>query len=404
MRFYTPDDIVITDSSIAQHTDIEGNTHDVWDKLLEYPKDKTISHNGELHKSRTNIYPLATYSWNDASNTATAIVIKLADGSLEDPELVPCVKDETVVYVVDTWKDTASPQEAVGRYFLFIGTTGDIDFTTIDPSSPANFELIINYRSTYQEPIASKNSIYWEYLGATNRNKVTDKSYNSQSIALNSTEAWWEFEIDNPDKVTLFNTEAITAKIVVYTTDINDPIYENTTDTLLDVSSIIDWATLVRYRNIYTKNADWTIPFISGTYKVRVYLLSPTPADLKLGEILTGQTEDFGLTVDGVPIEVKSSGKIIEKDNGDVVFEDEGDITKVYTQFNFNVVFDSSILDSILDKCSALINRRIVVLAENTDDPKYRSLILYGFSRTASPTFKSNSTKSHIKLQIQRFK
>jgi len=404
MKFYIPEDITITASSIAQHTDASETVHDVWSKTEEYPEDKTTSHNGELFKSYTNIYPLATYSWNDPSNTSTAIVIKLADGTLETPTAVPCVADETVVYVVDSWKDTASPQEVVGKYFLFIGTTGDIDFTTVDPSSPANFELIINYRHGYQEPEEGKNSIYWEYLGATNRNKVVDKSYNSQSVALNTTEAWWEFEVTDPDKVTLFNVEAITAKIIIYTTDIEEPFYENTTGTLLDLSTVVNWRTLVRYRNIYTKNADWTIPFTSGTFKVRIYLQAPTSQDLKLGEILVGQTVDFGLTLAKVPIQVKSKGKIIERDNGDVIFEDEGDISKIFTIFDFNVKFDSATIDSTLDKCTTLINRRVVVFGENTDDEKYRSFIVYGFARDTSPDFEDDKTKSGLKLQIQRFR
>jgi len=403
LKFYIPEDITIIDSSITEHTDVDDTVYDVWSKTAEYPKDKIVSHDGELFSAFTNIYPLATYSWNDPSNTLTAIVIKLSDETTETPTVVPCVQDVTVVYVIDSWQDVADPKDAVGKYFLYIGITGNVDFTSIDPSSPANFELIINYRHEYQEPIAGQNSIYWEFLEATNRTKVVDKSYNSQSVDESSIEAWWEFEITDPDKVTLFNIETITAKIIVYTTDINDPFYENTTDTLLDTTSIVNWRTLVRYKNIFTKNADWTIPFTSGTFKVRVYLLSPDPIDLKLGEILVGQTVDFGKTVDGIPIQVKSSGKITERENGDVIFEDEGDISKVYTLFDFVISFDSFALDSFVDKCSGLINRRIVVFGENKDEAQYRSLIVYGFSRNASPSFRSNNTKSEIKLQIQRF-
>jgi len=409
VKYFIPEAITITDSSIAENTDVEGTAHDAWSKTAEYSKDKTIAHNGELFTAFTNIYPLATYSWNDVSNTATPIVIKLDDASSVTPTAVPCVKDTTVVYVIDSWQDTGG--EAIDKFFLFTGTTGNVDFTTIDPSNPANFEEIKNYRVEYQEPIASENSIYWEYLGATNRNKVTDKSYNSQSVATSETEAWWEFEIKNPDKITLFNLEAISAKIIVYDPLLYDPdteigtyFYLNTIDPLLDTSGIINWRTLVRYTNIYTKNADWTIPFTSGTYTVRVYLYATSPQDLKLGEILAGANEDYGLTVDGLPIQVKSSGKIIEKPNGDIVFEDEGDISKVYTIFNFSVLFDSDTLDSTLDKSSQLINRRIVVFGENTDEEKYRSLVVYGFTRDASPDFKSNNTKSYIKLQVQRFR
>ena len=321
---------------------------------------------------------------------------------LSDPFLIPCVGDETVVYIVDSWKDDTNV--AIGKYFQYTGSTGLVDFATINPISPANFAPILNYRHEYHEPVEEVDSIYWDYVGATNRNKVVDKSYNSQSIRENATEVWWEFETSNSDRVVLFNLQAQSAEIICYKDDINNPIYTNEITSLLNKSPIRNWRTLSRYKKTYTNNADWRLPFYTGTITVRVILKNSTASLIKLGEILQGALDTYGLTLDNVPMRIKSSGEIIEKSNGDIVVEDEGDITKVFMIYDFSLLFDSDTLDSLVDKSSSLIHNRVVILAEDTDAAKYRSLNVYGLIREASPTFSSASEKSKIKLQIQRFK
>lgn len=399
MKYFIPRDVVITDSSIPENTDVDGNLYPEWDNI-SYMKGTVVGYNGSLYEARTNIYPLATYSWNDISDTITAEVIRLSDNTTMTPTSVPCVKDQTVVYIIDTWRE--GRETVVGKYFQYIGTTGDVDFTTIHPDNhTAHFKEINNYTNEISVP--NEQSLYWKYLGRTNRNKAADKSYNQQSIAKETTEAWWEFEALTPDRVVLFNIQAKTAKITIYETDINNPVYENTIENLIDTTSIINWRTLVRYRNVFARVARWEIPFINGRYTVRITLLNPSPIDLKLGEILYGFKNDIGLTLDGIPIQVKSSAQITEKENGEIVFEDEGNLAKVYNIFNFDLVYDTIKQDMILDKCAELINRRVVVTAEDSDNPQYRSLTIYGFIRDASPTLKTNSTKSDIKIQIQRF-
>lgn len=401
MTCVIPFDLVIKNSSIPNHTDINGVEYPQWTNQA-YLKNTIVSHLGCLYSAETNIYPMATYSHNDIANTITPEVIRLSDNAIITPTAVPCVKDQTVVYVIDTWKE--GREDVVGKYFIYVGTTGNIDFTVIDPKNPSTFHFnpINNYTELKVEPVFGDSSLYWKYLGRTNRNKIIDKAYNSQSIIQNSTEAWWEFEVEAPDVITLFNVATQKAKITIYTTDINNPIYENTMDDLLDTSSIINWRTLVRYRNKYKNTTTWTIPFISGTYTVRITLMSTTPMDLKLGEAILGLKQDVGITVDGVPTQIKSSGKIIENDNGEVVFQDEGDITKVYLIYTFGIKYDSITHDAIIDKCTELINRRIVVNGENTDKQEYRSLTVFGHIMDASPTLKTNNTKSDIQIQVRR--
>lgn len=401
MKYFIPRTVSISDSSISANTDDNGTAYSSWDRTVNYQKDTIVAYGGTLVKAFTNIYPLATYTWNDSSQLETPKVIRLSDNATIDPTTVPCVKDVTVVYVVDTWKDGADT--VVGKYFQFTGTTGNIDFTAINPVSPANFTEILNYRYEDHEPLMGQNSLFWEYLQYTNRAKPTDKSMSSQSVVENTTEEWWEFETNNPDRVSLFNIEAEQARIIVYTTDINNPLYDNTTENLYDYSSIINWRTLVRYIPIYKKNVFWSLPFITGTVKIRVYLISSVATTLRLGEILEGEIGELAITEDGIALQIKSSGIITERPNGEVVFEDEGDQTKVYTTTDFNLVYNSDELDSVTDKCSEIINRRIVIYGENTDSIRFQTLVIYGFIRDASPTFDSNMNKSNLKIKVQRF-
>lgn len=402
MNYFIPKQLSITNSSIPEHTDDSGTVYPVHSKTSSYVKDTTISYKGSLFKSFQNIYPLATYSWNDIAMNITPTVIRLSDNVTITPTSVPCVANITVVYIQDTWK--TGYETVKGFYFKYTGTTGNVDFTTINPSSPSNFTKIENYRHEDLLPTVGKNTLYWEYLGRTNRWKVTDLAYNSQAIVENTTEVWWEAVVKHPQKVTAFNIQAKSAKITIYTTDINTPIYENTISSLLDTSSIINWRTLSLYEARYTKNASWNIPFLSGEFTVRVTLFSDTPMTIKAGEILAGDKKQLGMTLDGVPMQIKSSGKITELENGDVVLEDEGDITKVYLIYNFSITYDTNTHDSIVDKCTEFINRRIVVEAEDSDNPIYRSLVFYGFVRESSPTLTTNSTQSKIEIQAQRFK
>ena len=399
MKYFIPRDVVITDSSIPENTDVDGNVYPEWE-VKSYMKDAIVGYKGSLYKAYTNIYPLATYSWNDISSSITAEIIRLIDNVQITPTAVPCIKDVTVVYIIDTW--TSGRETVIGKYFQYIGTTGDVDFTTIHPDThTTHFKEINNY--TNEINIPNEQSLYWKYLGKTNRNRAADKSYNQQSIAKETTEAWWEFEALTPDRIVLFNIQAKTAKVTIYENDINDPVYEYTIADLIDTTSIINWRTLVRYRNVFAKTANWDVPFLTGRYTVRITLSNPSPIDLKLGEILYGYKNEIGLTLDGIPTQLKSSAQITEKENGEIFFQDEGNKAKVYAIFNFSLVYDSIKYDMIMDKCTELINRRVVVIGENSDKPQFRNLTIYGFIRDASPSLTTNATKSDIQIQIQRF-
>jgi hypothetical protein len=390
MKHFAPLDITLTDSSIAEDEGINGTIYPF--VLIEaYDEGVQRYYGTRLWEARADINPLANFEWKDI-DPLDSYATNLHTQTVEaDPSAVSVIVG-TKVYEHSTKKYYSS---------LAIAT---VDFTAGDLANPAKFTDLgttASYRYLYKIP--EENSIYWKDLGATNRNKCVDKAVNSQSEQT-GTEMWFEFEVKNIDKVILFNLDAKSSTIILYDplVGIGSPVYEDTKDDLLNTTSIINWRTLSQYEPILISNVDWTLPFFSGTLTVRIILENTVSSLLKLGEILVGQNQQLGLTLDGVPITIKSSGKITQQENGDIVFEDEGDITKVYRVFNFVVLFDSVALDTTLDQCDAMINKRIVVFGENTDEEQYRSLIVYGFSRDASPAFKSNATKSDIKFQVQR--
>jgi hypothetical protein len=402
MKYFIPKDITITDSSIPENTDELGVMYPIWDKVSTQEEGKIISYQGSLFQSRTNIYPLATYSWNDVANNIAPVVTRLEDNVIIIATSVPCVQNVTVIYVKDTWKEGAA--NVKGKFFKYTGVSGSLDLTNVEPATITDFIEIDNYRKDANEPTVGSNTIYWKYLGRTNRNKVTDKSYTSVSTVANTTEVWFEFQALNPDNISIFNIQTPKAKIIVYSDDINSPLYENTKEQLIDTTSITNWRTLSQYTPIYIRNTSWKLPFFVGAVTVRIVLFSTVPTTIKIGEILSGKDSNLAITMDGVPTTIKSSGTITELDNGDVVLEDEGDTTKIFLIYNFSLMYPSKSHDEIVDKCTELIRRRIVISAEDSDDPKYKSMVFYGFVREASPTLQSNSLKSNIQFQAQRFK
>lgn len=401
MKYFIPATVIITDSSIAEGTDQTGTAIPAWVNTSGYIQGTEVSHNKRISRAFTNIPALATYTWNDPSAAVTPVCTRLTDGVIVTATAVPCIANTTIVYIQDSYKDTTSV--VIGKYFKYIGITGDVNFTTINPTSHASWEEVLGYRYLVAEP-SDSNTLYWEDLGATNRNRATDKAYNSQSIGLTTTSEYWEFKLTNAEEVVLFNIRAQSARIVAYTTSISTPFYDNTVSSLLDTSEIVNWRTLSQYIPKYTKGTKWTLPFYSGEVNIRIYLMNATAGTVALGEILAGRKSYVGATLDGVPIQVKSAGVITELPNGDIVFADEGDITKVYTLLDFVVKFESTSLDFLMDRASEMINRRIVLFAENSDIETTATLTVYGFIRDASPTYNSNNTKSDIKIQVQRLK
>lgn len=385
-----PKDIIITNSSVAESEGLEGTIFPF--NILEgYEKSVKRYQGTRLYEANTKIDPLAHYSWN-ALDSADEFAINLHTQTLvADPTSVPVVDGETIVYVYED------------QNYYISKVTGNVDFTTEDIEDPSSFTLLTApapWRHEYYYP--DQTPLIWKDTGATNRNRVADKAINTYSMQ-NTDEMWFEFETRGADSVFLFGLDASDVKITIYDTDINNPIYTNTKTNLIDTTSIIDWRTYSRFEPPEILNVNWMLPFLTGSVTIRITLSSDNPRNLRLGEILAGSIDTIGATLATVPATVKSSAQIIETPAGEIILSDEGDSTKVYELFTFSMKFPSEEMDSILKKCQTLIHKRIVITGEDTDEIEYRSLVIYGFAREASPTLRANWEKSNIKLQIQRF-
>ena len=118
MKYFIPATVTITDSSIAEGTDQAGTAIPAWVNTAGYIQGTEVSHNKRISRAFTNIPALATYTWNDPSASVTPVCTRLSDGvTVIPPTAVPCVKDVTVVYVTDEYKDTT--KAATGKYFQY---------------------------------------------------------------------------------------------------------------------------------------------------------------------------------------------------------------------------------------------------------------------------------------------
>lgn len=151
-------------------------------------------YNSRDYKALANIYPLATYSWNDPQSGTTPTCIRLADKVAVTPTAVPCVANTTIIYVIDTYKDVTTPKVAVGRYWKYTGVTGNVDLTSITLPSPSNFAEVVNYRHTDAYP--DLNSLYWEDLGAVNSLKLLDGVVANATVSPVSAGMTYEFIFD----------------------------------------------------------------------------------------------------------------------------------------------------------------------------------------------------------------
>lgn len=188
-------------------TDLEYNTSNIaddatpiWDATLEYAKETTRQLNNKLYKNYDAIETLSTYIYNDTDLSQPHLTIRVIDGVLMDSTAVPCIQDETIVYVVDN-----------NTYYLYNSTTGDVDFTIEDMSSPSNFTALASGRHTLNDPETSP--LIWEDLGYTNKYKMLDKTLGSQTVADGNIEA--SFIVNKVDSIFFFNVFADSIDIKV---------------------------------------------------------------------------------------------------------------------------------------------------------------------------------------------
>lgn len=348
------------------------------------------------YRALANIYPLATYSWNDPNVGITPEVIQLADGTSITATSVPCVKDTTVVYVVDTHLDMATPPDAIGQYFLFTGTSGNIDFTTINPASPANFTKVINYRHVDVYPDTAP--LYWEDLGAVNSRLLLNGVVSEPTVSPVSASMTYVFNIDSSSNAFLLlgmlNCSSIDVLVEGYsyitsaytTTLLNtsialknlDGVYDSWTWHFTPISSAKD-RFLVRYP--VTSKCKITITF-NGTFP-------------SIGEILFTRLINIGQTLD------KPTGRRKTFNQTQVDASGKRTVTRYNTikdEVTYKIAVPLNAVDNIIRVMSTLLDESLVIIGDETGT--YTALLHYGYISDLPYEIATSDTENKYSLTV----
>jgi len=354
-------------------------------------KDSLRRYGDVIYQAYKNIYPLATYSWNDIANGVTPSVLRLSDNVTINPTSVPCTKDVTVVYVQDTWKTGA--ENVVGKYYLYTGTTGNADFTTIDPSSPANFTPILNYRHFDVTP--SSGSLYWYVVETINSKKHLDDTIYSQTILDTTGTITNTYTIDTMiDTILLFNVKLEEIAVTV----------KDTLDNILVPRYTLD---LRDYQGIMTPYA-WFFTPVEGTLKENAFTKINPYSSIKvtieytnnlvpprIGETIFTRMVDIGVTANA------PQGRKRKFDT--ININDAGIKTKVtrdalIDEITYTVYIATERNDSVITQISKLINENIVIIGDESG--KYANAIHYGWISEHPYELDTNSTQNKYSMKI----
>lgn len=391
MKYFIPYDITILDSDIGEFENADGTINTPWSNDEQINGAGAVrQYNNRIYKSLRKINPLVTYIWQDADplnkyNQTTA------DDSITDGTAVSIINGVTTIYVVS--------QE---KYYI-AKTTTTVDFTAEDYDAPANFNEITDNSLRYDYYIPDKAELFWSDQGVSNRTASVSKAINKYSTKDANT-FYQEFTATSINTIVLYNTKVQAINIEIRTVDTDEIIQTETIDSIrLDFTSFREWfdssLEIPNYDSKIIINADY---YYIGEVKIRITLTN-TLERPRIGEILAGRFADGGITLDEVSNPTETDSEITRNSAGELIFEGEGDVTKIYRRMNLNIKIPTASYNEYSDMTLKIINSRILVIGENTDDPIYQSLVLYGGVVTATPTLISNSTLSELAVEVREF-
>lgn len=346
------------------------------------------------YESFTNIYALAFYSWNEYDENSIGITTRLSDKVDITSTAVPCIQNETIVYVEDSYKDTASPQEAVGKYFKYTGTTGNVDFTTVDVSNPANFTEVINYR--YFDAIPDEESIYWKTIETLNTYRLIDGKIYTKTVSPDSVMVYDFYFTTYINAIAIFNMSCEEINITVNawedgTSDYTNEVFNETTN-LLDLTGITSsyawhYTPLEKYKNRLLAR----IPIYP---KVKITItFTNTATNPEVGEVIFARTESSGITLDK-PTGVKKNFDITTVDkNGNRTVEKSNRIIDTIT---YRVIIPTNSIDGMIHKWGELINENLLIIGDETG--AFTVLINYAYIKDIPYEISSNSEQNIYSL------
>jgi len=391
MRYLIPYDLTISNSNIGEYENADGTTNTPWSRS------ETISgagvvrqYNDRVYQSKASTKKLVIYIWNDADPQNNYNTTTLTD-TTDDGSAVPIVSGETTVYVVSSEK------------YYISKFTGTISFIDEDHAQPQHFDEVTDFSLRHDYYIPTESTLKWKDLGASNRTASVAKAINKTS-SKNATSFWQEFETKNVSSFVLYNVKAETIKIEIRRkSDDVEIVAETQSSIMLDFTSFREWFDSSLEDPKYNKKVIFT-PDFYYLGEVIVKMTVNNVAELpEVGEILVGRFADGGVSKDGVPTPTETDSEIIKLDSGEIVLDGEGDPTRVWRTMQLDIFIDTPKYDLYSEVTAKIINRRILAIGENTDDPVFQSLVLYGAVTRATPTLTSNSTKSNIQIDVREF-
>lgn len=173
MIAFTPNDLITTFNSIPLESISNFNKNE------GYPKGAIRIYQDKKYEALTDIPKTVNliYSYEDSNNIYAYNLY--TEQNEEDLTSIDIVNNETLIY-------TISNDSANKKYFKAT-STGTIDLTSEDFAAPTNFtDLGVTpdplYRINLNYPNGRKDTLYWKYLGATNRETMFDGVLNRRSI------------------------------------------------------------------------------------------------------------------------------------------------------------------------------------------------------------------------------
>lgn len=392
MKYYTPFSIEITDSDIGEYENADGTINMPWSRSEQIDGPGVIrQYDNKIYKSLSAIKPLVTYIWQDADPLNKYNITTLTD-TTDDGTAVPIVNAVTTVYVVSQ-----------DKYYI-AKTTGTIDFTGEDYDSPADFNPVTDNSLRHEYYIPEIGSLKWSYQGVSNRTASVSQAINRFSTK-NATSFYQEFIVSGADAITLYNVKADSIVFEARKTSDNTLLDTQTIDGVeLGFTSFREWFdSSYEDPNYDTKVVVKPDYYIVDPVKIRITATNAVE-NPQIGEILPGRIKDGGETQDGVNNPTQTDSEIRENIAGELVIDGEGDASRVWRAMSIKSLIDTAAYDLYSKATEDIINKRVIVIGENTDSPQYRSLILYALAQEATPTLQSNADKSSIDFQFRELK
>ena len=375
-------------------TNVVDDTYIVFDNTASVVSGKQRLYDSKyIYTAKTNIYPLATYSWNHIDSTQNGTCIKLEDKTEVLSTAVPVIKDVTTVYVEDTHLDITNAVD--GKYFIYVGNQNTLDFNTIDVTHP-DWSESVNLR--YWDVTPSDSSIYWVEDSVLNSKRHLDGVVFNQTILTTSSTIINEYVFDGSqvvNKILFFNIDLTSIKLTVL----------DNNDNVLIPEQIIS---LYDYQGIMTPYEWFFTPMPSTQLSSAIISIKPysdmkikieyenTGSDPKIGETIFTYPQDCGKTLNRPQGRKKKFDRI-------TIDSITGKKTRIKSdalvdEVTYNVSVPVGEIDSKITLWGQLINEDIVIIGDESGT--YTNLVHFCYIQEFPYEIDTGSSENQYQIKL----